>query len=260
MEFHQLLEHMFAADEKSSGERNIKQTESILDTLDLKEIEYMWNSTFDKILAIGSIRSMRCGSSLLGSPVRMSLREFAIVMGLKCWKVAKASNFVALKGYVDAIQLVMISAVPPLKEVVVQNEHAVVIESDSEIETTSKDHMDMYTYSLTDGLPNHVDVKYILDDHAEDCPLGIDLGWSDEEEDEVIDNLVRFVGEDYIFHNEIFKGGLDIADFVWIRNERKQKKKEAKKIKTKGNVNETANVEASDPTLTEQVESLLLHN
>lgn len=103
-------------------------------------------------------------------------------------------------------------------------------------------------------------MKYILDDHAEDCPLGIDLGWSDEEEDEVIDNLVRFVGEDYIFHNEIFKGGLDIADFVWIRNERKQKKKEAKKIKTKGNVNETANVEASDPTLTEQVESLLLHN
>ena len=105
-----------------------------------------------------------------------------------------------------------------------------------------------------------VDVKYILDDHAEDCPLGIDLGWSDEEEYEVVDNLVRLVGEGYIFYNEMFKGWLDIADFVWIRNERKQKKKEAKEIKIKGNVHETANVKASDPTLTEQVESLLLHN
>lgn len=61
-------------------------------------------------------------------------------------EISLSQSFVALKGYVDAIQLVMISAVPPLKEVVVQNEHAVVIESDSEIEKTSKDHMDMYTY------------------------------------------------------------------------------------------------------------------
>lgn len=91
-----------------------------------------------------------------------------------------------------------------------------------------------------------VDVKYILDDYVEDCLLGIDFGWFDEEEDEVIDNLVWFVGEDYIFYNEIFKGGLDIVDFVWIRNERKQKKKEVKKIKIKGNVNEIVNVEVLD--------------
>lgn len=59
MEFRQLLERMFAAGKKSSGERVnsykkiLNKTESILDTLDPKEIEYMWNSTFDKILAIG---------------------------------------------------------------------------------------------------------------------------------------------------------------------------------------------------------------
>ena len=68
-------------------------------------------------------------------------------------EISLSQSFVTLKGYVDAIQLVMISAVPPLKEVVVQNEHAVVIESDSETETTSKDHMDMYTYTGIGDIP-----------------------------------------------------------------------------------------------------------
>lgn len=91
-----------------------------------------------------------------------------------------------------------------------------------------------------------VDVKYILDDYVEDCLLGIDFGWFDEEEYEVVDNLVWFVGEGYIFYNEMFKGWLDIVDFVWIRNERKQKKKEVKEIKIKGNVYEIVNVEVLD--------------
>ncbi|WZZ43811.1 hypothetical protein YC2023_040070 [Brassica napus] len=65
--------------------------------------------------------------------------------------------------------------------------------------------------------------------HAGDSLLDIDLGWSDEEEDEAFDNLVRLVGEGYVFHNEMFKGGLNSADLVRMRNEREQKKKKSQR-------------------------------
>ncbi|KAG2298324.1 hypothetical protein Bca52824_034796 [Brassica carinata] len=72
--------------------------------------------------------------------------------------------------------------------------------------------------------------------------------WSDGEEDEAVDNLVRLNGEGYDFRNKMLKRGLNSADLVQMRNYRKQKKKKSqRKKKDKDNVNETANIETSDP-------------
>lgn len=46
---------------------------------------------------------------------------------------------VAMRGFVDAIQLVFVAAVPQLKEVVPNNEPAVLVESDSESENGSQE-------------------------------------------------------------------------------------------------------------------------
>lgn len=51
---------------------------------------------------------------------------------LKNDEIALAHDSFALKGYVDSIQLVMIAAVPALKEEVTPNAPVIVQESDNE--------------------------------------------------------------------------------------------------------------------------------
>lgn len=53
--------------------------------------------------------------------------------------ISFSQNFVALKGYVNAIQLVMICALPNLKEEVIQNEPVTMVDSESKYDTTLKE-------------------------------------------------------------------------------------------------------------------------
>ncbi|CAN6910791.1 unnamed protein product, partial [Brassica oleracea] len=96
---------MFTAGEEPLGDRvnsyhKLKRTELLIDTLKLEELEFLRNSTFGKILAIEEnlpfsgafgqyvvVRLLKVNKKyevwfiFAGSPIRMSLREFAIVTG-----------------------------------------------------------------------------------------------------------------------------------------------------------------------------------
>lgn len=102
---------MFAAGDEPLGERvnsyhKINTTKRILAALEPDELEFLRNSTFGKILSIEEnppfsgafgqyvvVRILKVNKKyefwflFAGNPVRMSLREFAIVTGLNCDKI-----------------------------------------------------------------------------------------------------------------------------------------------------------------------------
>ena len=107
---------MFAAGEEPLGERvnsyhKLKRTELLIEALEPDELEFLRNSTFGKILAIEEnppfsgafgqyvvVRLQKVNKKyevwfiFAGSPVRMSLREFAIVTGLNCRKIPEPTK------------------------------------------------------------------------------------------------------------------------------------------------------------------------
>lgn len=81
-------------------------------------------------------------------------------------EIALAQYSFVLQGYVDAIQLVMIATVPALKEEVVLNVPVVVVDSDSESESTKESSppsqgqpVAMAKYVLIPGHAKDMDVK-----------------------------------------------------------------------------------------------------
>uniref|UniRef100_A0A0D3EGZ6 DUF1985 domain-containing protein n=1 Tax=Brassica oleracea var. oleracea TaxID=109376 RepID=A0A0D3EGZ6_BRAOL len=115
---------------------------------------------------------------------------------------------VALPGFVDAIQLVFMVAVPQIKEIVPQNETVVDIESDSDSESgcnepqAEEGEEKDATESTTPQSPvrycvNPAHVK-ALDEEAKVEPISMfedtthspqDLVWDDEAEDDTVDNM-----------------------------------------------------------------------
>ncbi|WZZ91898.1 uncharacterized protein LOC106446116 [Brassica napus] len=125
---------------------------------------------------------------------------------------------VALPGFVDAIQLVFMAAVPQIKEIVPQNETVVDIESDSDSESgcnepqAEEGEEKDATESTTPQSPvrycvNPAHVK-ALDEEAKVEPISMfedtthspqDLVWDDEAEDDTVDNMVRLIKESSVF-------------------------------------------------------------
>ncbi|KAF8112674.1 hypothetical protein N665_0062s0026 [Sinapis alba] len=107
---------MFAAGEEPLGERvnsyhKIKRTESLIDALEPEELEFLRKSTFGKILAVEDnppfsgafgqyvvVRLLKVNKKyelwffFAGNPVRMSLREYAIVTGLNSRKIPEPNK------------------------------------------------------------------------------------------------------------------------------------------------------------------------
>lgn len=107
---------MFAAGDEPVGERinsyhKVKTTRSILAALEPDELEFIRNSTFGKIIAIDDyptfsgafgqyilVRLLKVNKKyeiwflFAGNPIRMSLREFAIVTGLNCGKIPEPAK------------------------------------------------------------------------------------------------------------------------------------------------------------------------
>ncbi|CAN6857365.1 unnamed protein product [Brassica oleracea] len=116
MEDFLLPPRMFATGEEPLGERvnsyhKIKRTELLIEALEPEELEFLRNSTFGKILAIEEnppfsgafgqyvvVRLLKVNKKyevwfiFAGNPVRMSLREFAIVTGLNCRKIPEPTK------------------------------------------------------------------------------------------------------------------------------------------------------------------------
>ncbi|KAF3583232.1 hypothetical protein F2Q69_00030338 [Brassica cretica] len=96
-------------------------------------------------------------------------------------EVSLSQSSVALKGFVDAIQHVLIANVPVLKEEVIPNEPVVLDDSESD----SEDEETRYDGSPDPQPPSEtphvgVDVRCITDDPHENWAEGVDFGWDDE--------------------------------------------------------------------------------
>ncbi|CAG7906037.1 unnamed protein product [Brassica rapa] len=139
---------------------------------------------------------------------------------------------IALPGFVDAIQLVFMEAVPQIKEVVPQPENVVVIESDSESDTEGGDsqaEVEEDEVVVRPGTPPAATQVISLFEDTAHYPD--DLTWEDEAVDVAVDELVRLTKEGYTFKNTMFVGGLTAVELVHMRAERKQKDKETRERK-----------------------------
>ncbi|KAH0928878.1 LOW QUALITY PROTEIN: hypothetical protein HID58_014605, partial [Brassica napus] len=138
---------------------------------------------------------------------------------------------IALPGFVDAIQLVFMEAVPQIKEVVPQPENVVVIESDSESDTEGGDsqaEVEEDEVVVRPGTPpaavryyvNPAHVKSLDEDEKtqvislfeDTAHYPDDLTWEDEAVDVAVDELVRLTKEGYTFKNTMFVGGLTAVE------------------------------------------------
>ncbi|CAG7870261.1 unnamed protein product [Brassica rapa] len=131
-------------------------------------------------------------------------------------EVALCQNTFALKGFVHAMQLVMVEAVPALTEVV-QKAGSSSSESDSDRE--DGDLHEKHNKRLT--IPGHardvdhkceVPVKCIIEDDSIHPVDNEYEDYSDEETDPKIENVLRLHSEKHDFNNLMFKGGLTMAE------------------------------------------------
>ncbi|KAH0897866.1 hypothetical protein HID58_047434 [Brassica napus] len=266
-----LPERMFAAGEEPAGDRintyhKPKRIESILDALEPKEVDFLRQTSFGKIISLAENPSF--SGSFGQFPLRMSLHEFAQVTGLNCSKIPKKNckrkknpikeklywgelfrslKFclvdtaiemlqkkkikdremrlnVTLPGFVDAIQLVFIAAVPQIRETVTPPEPVVVIDSDSESDSGDNESQ-VEEAEVVEAPPTKPEtVRFCVNpDHIrnmdEECKVNVismvvdtthtpeELVWDDEVDDEAVDNLVRLIQEGHLFNKSMLGGG-----------------------------------------------------
>ncbi|KAL0847522.1 hypothetical protein Bca101_020768 [Brassica carinata] len=164
--------------------------------------------------------------------------SFQLLMSslMKKDEIALAQDSFALRGYVDAIQLVMIAAVPALKEEVVPNQPVLLEESESETEESVGDDPERAVETGVGDKPAaparfvinpknardlnaecKVRVRSLLDDPHEEWDKEHDFSWPDEKTDEIVDTLVKLVSDCFKFKNELFLDGLTAADIERLR-------------------------------------------
>uniref|UniRef100_A0A0D3D9T1 Ubiquitin-like protease family profile domain-containing protein n=1 Tax=Brassica oleracea var. oleracea TaxID=109376 RepID=A0A0D3D9T1_BRAOL len=125
-------------------------------------------------------------------------------------EVALSQDNIAVKGFALALQLVLVEVVPALTEVV--QETCSSSESDSE----------------DDGLDPGVDKIHVLalcfqvvvTSILEDLERRLDdsaLTWSDEEDDDTVDNMVDLINANHSFQLSLYVGGLTKADVDRMR-------------------------------------------
>ncbi|KAL0658045.1 hypothetical protein Bca4012_078630 [Brassica carinata] len=127
-------------------------------------------------------------------------------------EIALSQASVAIRGYVDAIQLVLLAAIPQLKEEITQSERTVIVDSESESENPNEElaleddnavpqdkPSEATKYCLIPGHAKSIDiecqvpVKSILDEPYEEWSAGQDFSWVDESEDLAVENMVRLI-------------------------------------------------------------------
>ncbi|KFK28058.1 hypothetical protein AALP_AA8G466200 [Arabis alpina] len=146
-------------------------------------------------------------------------------------EITLSQNTIAIKGFVHAIQLVMVESVPYLLEVVQDNSTS-SSESDGE---RDKDQPREKKISLS---PAHardlheegkVDVDPIIADDGEEELDEAQFGWSDDEVDEKVENMVNLINKEESFCSAMFGGGVTKADVTRMIKESKEKKLKQKK-------------------------------
>ncbi|KAF8097727.1 hypothetical protein N665_0283s0031 [Sinapis alba] len=153
-------------------------------------------------------------------------------------EVSLSQNTIAFKGFVMAIQLVMIEAVPSLIGVV-RDGGSSGSEGESADEDDNCDDDKEGKKSINPGHVRDIDtackaqVLSIISAGIEQMNVNPELGWSDDEEDVQVDNLVKCIGEGFSFSNSHFTGGATKADVFRMREETKKENVSRKSAKTK---------------------------
>ncbi|KAF8054406.1 hypothetical protein N665_1330s0001 [Sinapis alba] len=139
-------------------------------------------------------------------------------------EISLSQNTIALKGFVLALQLVMIEAVPALTEVVRDGSS-----SGSEGDFADEEDLDDEDRKGKKSIsPAHARDTDILAT-AQVVPIissasvfnGTEqkLDWSDDEVDTKVDNLMKLIENGHNFSNELFTGGVSKVDVVRMREE-----------------------------------------
>ncbi|CAF2044413.1 unnamed protein product [Brassica napus] len=147
-------------------------------------------------------------------------------------EVALSQNTIAVKGFALALQLVLVEAVPSLTEVVEE----ICSSSESDSDEIDGNGRDIFTKkkTLNPAHARNVDKRCIAHVNSlinGDSSRSIDeanLGWSDEEEDSKVDNLVARINANHQFTSSLFRGGLTQTDVERMRQSCKSTSKSRK--------------------------------
>ncbi|KAF8107332.1 hypothetical protein N665_0123s0023 [Sinapis alba] len=145
---------------------------------------------------------------------------FSYPWGRLADEVALSQNTIAVKGFALALQLVMVEAVPSLTEVV--QESCSSSESDSEEDILhplwAKKQTQNPAHARTVDMESDAFVVSILDQDPTGVFEDSSVVYSDEEEDETMDNIVDLIQENYKFEFSMFVGGLKKVDVDRLRD------------------------------------------
>ncbi|CAE6074149.1 unnamed protein product [Arabidopsis arenosa] len=116
----------------------------------------------------------------------------------------------SVQGLVYALQLVVLQAAPSIQDGPVIDE---IIESESEVGDVDVEDAPRESVPFKLGNAKVLDKKCSIRVDTIICPDFVldpeeDLSWSNDEEDEKVDNILMFYGEGLIFKNDMFVGGV----------------------------------------------------
>ncbi|XP_013589634.1 PREDICTED: uncharacterized protein LOC106298085 [Brassica oleracea var. oleracea] len=126
-------------------------------------------------------------------------------------EVALSQNNIAVKGFALALQLVIVEAVPSLTEVVQETCSSSEDDSEDEVEDIS---VNSKRKTLSPAHARNIDrqsdviVRSIIDQDPLRPVDESNLVWSDDEEDEKVDNMVSLINTNFQFTSSMFVGGL----------------------------------------------------
>ncbi|VVB12077.1 unnamed protein product [Arabis nemorensis] len=128
-------------------------------------------------------------------------------------------------GFVHALQLVLAEAVPTITEVVQVNCSS---SSDSDMEEEDDKDGEMGP-PTTKICPRHARGVHVAAEAAADCIIpddgeneveDITFSWTDDEGDELVNNILKLINEDHAFNRQMFGGGgVTRGDVIRMRKE-----------------------------------------
>nr|VDD23514.1 unnamed protein product [Brassica rapa] len=153
-------------------------------------------------------------------------------------EVSLSQKTIALKGFVLSLQLVMVEAIPALTEVVNDGSSS-GSESDGCEEDDLVDEDKNGKRSLSPGHARAIDaagevaVHSIIVEDKEHFKASPDLGWSDDEEDPIVDNLMTLLEQQFPFNKSSFTGGVTKLEVNRMREGAKTEAINRKTVKPK---------------------------
>ncbi|KAF8087013.1 hypothetical protein N665_0603s0015 [Sinapis alba] len=153
-------------------------------------------------------------------------------------EVSLSQNTIALKGFVLSLQLVIVEAVPALTEAV-RDSTSSGSEGDSGDDDDNMEGDKAGKRSISPSHARDTDaagkaaVQSVLVDVNHEIRNSSDLDWSDDDEDPIVENMLKLIEEGYSFKPSCFLGGASREDVCRMREEARTELQNRKTVKTK---------------------------